>query len=86
MPHAAAIPVSPQTGLCVRPLFQNYKDTLQSQVLEAAGNRVGAVKFGADLSERSLSNFQEEQIGQLYELMLESTKPNKQFNIQEDGK
>ncbi|XP_074543304.1 succinate dehydrogenase assembly factor 3, mitochondrial [Halichoeres trimaculatus] len=66
--------------------WKNYKDTLQSQVLEAAGNRLGPAKFGADLSEGSLSNFQEEQIGQLYELMLESTKPNKQFNIQEDGK
>lgn len=66
--------------------WENYKDTLQSQVLEAAGVRLGPIKFGVDLSEASLSNFQEEQIGQLYELMLESTKPNKQFNIQEDGK
>jgi hypothetical protein len=28
-------------------------------------------------------DFQNEQIGQLYELMLESTKPNRQFDIQE---
>lgn len=41
--------------------------------------------FGADLSEQQLRDFQEEQIGQLYELMLESNKPNRQFHIQEDG-
>ncbi|KAJ0003596.1 hypothetical protein NQD34_008694 [Periophthalmus magnuspinnatus] len=64
--------------------WQNYKDTLQTQILESEGQRLGLVKFGANLSEEHLKNFQEEQIGQLYELMLESTKPNNQFNIQED--
>ncbi|XP_077052586.1 succinate dehydrogenase assembly factor 3, mitochondrial [Siphateles boraxobius] len=63
--------------------WQNYKDTLQMQVLETAGNK--KLVFGADLSEDKLKNFQEEQIGQLYELMLESTKPNRQFDIQEEG-
>ncbi|XP_035536864.1 succinate dehydrogenase assembly factor 3, mitochondrial [Morone saxatilis] len=66
--------------------WENYKATLQTQVLESAGERLGSVKFGADLSEMTLSNFQEEQIGQLYELMLESTKVNRQFDIQEDSK
>ncbi|XP_044028315.1 succinate dehydrogenase assembly factor 3, mitochondrial [Siniperca chuatsi] len=66
--------------------WENYKDTLQTQVLESAGERLRSVKFGVDLSEGKLSNFQEEQIGQLYELMLESTKPNRQFDIQEDSK
>uniref|UniRef100_A0A8D3AYZ6 Succinate dehydrogenase assembly factor 3 n=1 Tax=Scophthalmus maximus TaxID=52904 RepID=A0A8D3AYZ6_SCOMX len=56
-----------------------------------ANNRGGGINFtigasfGADLSDRKLSDFQEDQIGQLYELMLESTKPNRQFDIQEDG-
>ncbi|XP_039536692.1 succinate dehydrogenase assembly factor 3, mitochondrial [Pimephales promelas] len=63
--------------------WTNYKDTLQTQVLEAAANK--KVVFGADLSEDKLKDFQEEQVGQLYELMLESTKPNRQFNIQEEG-
>ncbi|CAM4633930.1 unnamed protein product [Leuciscus chuanchicus] len=63
--------------------WQNYKDTLQTQVLEAAGNK--KLVFGADLSEDKLKDFQEEQMGQLYELMLESTKPNRQFDIQEEG-
>lgn len=61
-------------------VLQIYKNTLQSQVLQSAGR---SVKFGADLAEEKISHFQEDQIGQLYELMLESTKPNTQFNIQE---
>ncbi|KAG7325853.1 hypothetical protein KOW79_010778 [Hemibagrus wyckioides] len=63
--------------------WEDYKDTLQTQVLEAAGSR--KLAFGADLSERQLRDFQDEQIGQLYELMLESTKPKRQFDVQEDG-
>lgn len=51
-------------------------------MLEAAGGEKMA--FGADLSERQLRDFQNEQIGQLYELMLESTKPSLQFHVQED--
>lgn len=65
--------------------LQNYKDTLQIQVLKSAGRQQNPVMFGADLSEEELSHFQDEQIGQLYELMLESTKVNKQFDIQEDN-
>ncbi|KAM9838914.1 succinate dehydrogenase assembly factor 3, mitochondrial [Aulostomus maculatus] len=66
--------------------WENYKYTLQAQVLESAGDRSSSIKFGANLSEGSLSDFQDEQIGQLYELLLESTKPNRQFDIQEDSK
>ncbi|KAG7265347.1 hypothetical protein CRUP_027072 [Coryphaenoides rupestris] len=63
--------------------WENYKDTLQNQVLDSSG-RLGNV--GSALPEDKLKDFQDEQIGQLYELMLESTKPNRQFNIQEDTK
>ncbi|XP_076864325.1 succinate dehydrogenase assembly factor 3, mitochondrial [Brachyhypopomus gauderio] len=63
--------------------WENYTATLQAQVLEAAG--VKTPTFGAELSEQSLRHFQDEQIGQLYELMLEATKPNRQFHIQEDS-
>lgn len=66
--------------------WQNYKDTLQTQILESAGEQLSSIKFGANLSEGKLHNFQDAQIGQLYELMLESTKPNRQFDIQEDSK
>ncbi|NP_001297844.1 succinate dehydrogenase assembly factor 3, mitochondrial [Esox lucius] len=65
--------------------WQNYRDTLQTQVLASAGDRVKRLEFGAELSEADLKLFQEEQVGQLYELMLESTKPKRQFNIQDDG-
>ncbi|XP_034017297.1 succinate dehydrogenase assembly factor 3, mitochondrial [Thalassophryne amazonica] len=64
--------------------WQNYKEALQTQVLEASGDASGPGCLGLDLPEEKLSDFQEEQIGQLYELMLESTKPNRQFDIHED--
>lgn len=64
--------------------WQNYKHTLQTQILESEGQRLSTVKFGTNLSEGQLKSFQDDQIGQLYELMLESTKPNNQFNIEED--
>ncbi|KAF4080611.1 hypothetical protein AMELA_G00173420 [Ameiurus melas] len=63
--------------------WEAYRDTLQTQVLEAAGR--GKMAFGADLSEQKLRDFQDDQMGQLYELMLESNKPNWQFHVQEDG-
>ena len=59
---------------------------MQTQVLDSAGQQLSSVKFGSNLSEGKLIDFQGEQIGQLYELMLESTKPNRQFDIQEDSK
>ncbi|KAL6099317.1 succinate dehydrogenase assembly factor 3, mitochondrial [Pungitius pungitius] len=66
--------------------WKNYKDTLQTQVLESAGGQKRSVKFGANLPDGTLGSFQDDQIGQLYELMLESTKSSRQFDIQEDGK
>ncbi|XP_028317800.1 succinate dehydrogenase assembly factor 3, mitochondrial [Gouania willdenowi] len=66
--------------------WQNYKVTLQTQVLDSVGKQISSVKFGANLSEEKLRHFQDEHIGQLYELMLESTKPNRQFDIQDDSK
>ncbi|XP_029023472.1 succinate dehydrogenase assembly factor 3, mitochondrial [Betta splendens] len=62
--------------------WENYRSTLQHQVLESAGH--SSVKFGANLSKEQVRHFQDEQIGQLYELMLESTKPKRQFHIWED--
>lgn len=64
--------------------WENYKSTLQSQILEAAGDRVKRPVFGSELTDDKLKDFQDEQMGQLYELMLESTKPNRQFDIQEE--
>ncbi|XP_023665493.2 succinate dehydrogenase assembly factor 3, mitochondrial [Paramormyrops kingsleyae] len=65
--------------------WENYKDGLQSQVLESAGREANVGKYGVDLSAEQLSQLQDQQIGQLYELMLESTKSNRQFSIQGDS-
>ncbi|KAJ8273843.1 hypothetical protein GJAV_G00106100 [Gymnothorax javanicus] len=64
--------------------WENYRETLQMQVLETVdrGTPKG-VPYGAHLSEEKLKQFQEQQFGQLYQLMLESTKPSPQFEIQE---
>ncbi|XP_077436478.1 succinate dehydrogenase assembly factor 3, mitochondrial [Vanacampus margaritifer] len=66
--------------------WENYKDTMQSQVLKSVRDKNGSLKFGINMPEEKLKDFQDDQIGQLYELLLESTKPNNQFNIQEDNK
>lgn len=66
--------------------WENYKNTMQTQILESAEKGLSSAKFGAILPDEKLKDFQEEQIGQLYELMLESTKSNRQFDIQEDTK
>ena len=42
------------------------------------------LEFGAVLADDKLKLLQDEQMGQLYELMLEATKPNRQFDIQDD--
>ncbi|KAJ8373152.1 hypothetical protein AAFF_G00270580 [Aldrovandia affinis] len=80
---------SPEEAKSFMKEWEGYRDTMQAQVLESAGGSGGqapSAAFGAELSDDRLKQFQEEQIGQLYELMLESTKPNRQFHIQEDGK
>nr|XP_057903120.1 succinate dehydrogenase assembly factor 3, mitochondrial [Doryrhamphus excisus] len=77
---------SPQQADNFMTEWQNYKDILQSQILESSGDQRTSPRFGIDMAEEKLSDFQDEQIGQLYELLLESTKPNRQFHIQEDTK
>lgn len=70
-------------------VFQSYRNTLQTQVLEssvsAGGGRGSSLKVGVHLSEQQLLHLQDEQVGQLYELLLETRKPNYQFHLQEDG-
>ncbi|KAJ3609171.1 hypothetical protein NHX12_023695 [Muraenolepis orangiensis] len=75
--------VSLPEGTAFMTEWENYKDTLQTQVLESSGQRGN---LGTALPEVKFKDFQDEQIGQLYELMVESTKPNRQFDIQEDTK
>ncbi|XP_028820166.1 succinate dehydrogenase assembly factor 3, mitochondrial [Denticeps clupeoides] len=64
--------------------WEKYRDTLQAQVLQCPGDEVKRGQFGTDLAEEKLKHFQDEQIGQLHELMLESTKPSRQFDVQSD--
>ncbi|XP_062385891.1 succinate dehydrogenase assembly factor 3, mitochondrial [Sardina pilchardus] len=64
--------------------WEQYRDTLQTQVLDAMSGKLEKLEFGAVLSDDRLKLFQDEQMGQLYELMLEATKPNRQFDIQDD--
>lgn len=56
---------------------------MQTQVLDSAQRRSGQLSFGTALTEEKLRLFQDQQVGQLYELMLESTRPNRQFNVQD---
>ncbi|XP_061838344.1 succinate dehydrogenase assembly factor 3, mitochondrial [Nerophis lumbriciformis] len=75
---------SPQQANNFMTEWQKYKDNLQSQILDASGSKGGSLSLGVNMSEKELNDFRQEQIGQLYELLLESTKPNSQFHIQED--
>ncbi|XP_069785836.1 succinate dehydrogenase assembly factor 3, mitochondrial, partial [Narcine bancroftii] len=62
-------------------LMQAYADVLQTQVMKNAMHPMQKVQYGANLTTNELQSFNEEQIGQLYELMQEASKPNDQFNI-----
>ncbi|MEE6466512.1 hypothetical protein FKM82_006973, partial [Ascaphus truei] len=52
-----------------------------------AGVRIPGVEgnFGTVLSEDKLNSLREEQIGQLHELMQETSKPKTQFDVVEDN-
>lgn len=58
--------------------LQGYRDVLQTQVLDSARRQPSSGRFGAALTEDKLLHFQDEQLGQLYQLMLESSRPSGQ--------
>ncbi|GCB72757.1 succinate dehydrogenase assembly factor 3, mitochondrial [Scyliorhinus torazame] len=64
--------------------WEAYADLLQEQVTQSVMSPMQSAPYGADLTANKLNNFSGEQIGQLYELMQEATKPNFQFNNQDD--
>ncbi|XP_078094078.1 succinate dehydrogenase assembly factor 3, mitochondrial [Mustelus asterias] len=64
--------------------WEAYADLLQAQATQSVMYPTQNAHFGADLTANKLNNFSEEQIGQLYELMQEATKPNFQFSNQDD--
>ncbi|XP_039593109.1 succinate dehydrogenase assembly factor 3, mitochondrial [Polypterus senegalus] len=74
---------SPEQAQSFLAEWEIYKDTLQNQVTEILRNKPNGIQVGVNLTDAQLNQFQEEQIGQLYQLMTESTKPCQQFNIQD---
>ncbi|XP_060681431.1 succinate dehydrogenase assembly factor 3, mitochondrial [Hemiscyllium ocellatum] len=55
--------------------WEAYADTLQAQATESVMHPVPKANYGIDLTANKLKDFNEEQIGQLYALMQEATKP-----------
>ncbi|XP_075067865.1 succinate dehydrogenase assembly factor 3, mitochondrial [Mixophyes fleayi] len=65
--------------------WEGYAAMLWEQAKEGLSNSDTKHQYGAPLSEKKLNSFNEEQIGQLHELMQETTKPKPQFDIIEDA-
>ncbi|XP_068094593.1 succinate dehydrogenase assembly factor 3, mitochondrial [Hyperolius riggenbachi] len=64
--------------------WEGYAALLLEQARIRLRNPASEEQFGASLSEEKLTSFNEEQIGQLHELMQEATKP-KPFDVSEDA-
>ncbi|XP_062899884.1 succinate dehydrogenase assembly factor 3, mitochondrial [Mobula hypostoma] len=64
--------------------WQAYADILQTQVMESAKQPMEKIRYGANLTANKLQSFNEQQIGQLYELMQEATKPNYELSTEND--
>uniref|UniRef100_A0A8D0BP44 Succinate dehydrogenase assembly factor 3 n=1 Tax=Salvator merianae TaxID=96440 RepID=A0A8D0BP44_SALMN len=64
--------------------WESYAVMLWQQVNQNTQNSANQPHFGSHLSEEKLNAFRDEQIGQLQELMVEATKPKRQFDILED--
>ncbi|KAM9307517.1 succinate dehydrogenase assembly factor 3, mitochondrial [Gastrophryne carolinensis] len=77
--------VSPAEAKLFLEEWQVYAETLWEQAKSGlnSANREGG--YGASLSEDKLNSLNEEQIGQLHELMQEATKPKLQFDVIEDA-
>ncbi|XP_017380664.1 succinate dehydrogenase assembly factor 3, mitochondrial [Cebus imitator] len=65
--------------------WEVYATVLSQQANENWQNSTGKACFGIFLPEEKLSDFRDEQIGQLQELMQETTKPNWQFSVSESA-
>nr|XP_033786958.1 succinate dehydrogenase assembly factor 3, mitochondrial isoform X5 [Geotrypetes seraphini]XP_033786959.1 succinate dehydrogenase assembly factor 3, mitochondrial isoform X5 [Geotrypetes seraphini]XP_033786961.1 succinate dehydrogenase assembly factor 3, mitochondrial isoform X5 [Geotrypetes seraphini]XP_033786962.1 succinate dehydrogenase assembly factor 3, mitochondrial isoform X5 [Geotrypetes seraphini]XP_033786963.1 succinate dehydrogenase assembly factor 3, mitochondrial isoform X5 [Geo len=66
--------------------WEAYALVLLQQTSESIQNPSQKTSYGIGLTKENINDFRQEQIGQLYELMQEATKPNRQFNITEDPK
>ncbi|XP_032108770.1 succinate dehydrogenase assembly factor 3, mitochondrial [Sapajus apella] len=65
--------------------WEVYATVLSQQANENRQNSTGKACFGIFLPEEKLNDFRDEQIGQLQELMQETTKPNWQFSVSESA-
>ncbi|XP_044147700.1 succinate dehydrogenase assembly factor 3, mitochondrial [Bufo gargarizans] len=64
--------------------WEDYAAMLWEQAKQGIEHSEAKGHYGAPLTENKLDYFNEEQIGQLHELMRETTKPKRQFDVVED--
>ncbi|NWH75942.1 SDHF3 factor, partial [Piaya cayana] len=91
--HRAAPPAEAQRFLreweasALRPPGRpNYAALIQQQINEGKENLREKTVYGIQLTEEKLNDFRDEQIGQLKELMDETTKLNKKISVSKDSK
>ncbi|XP_032092661.1 succinate dehydrogenase assembly factor 3, mitochondrial [Thamnophis elegans] len=65
--------------------WENYAMMLQQQANQHEQNTTNQPDFGAHLTKEKLNALRDEQVGQLYELMRETTKTKRQFSVLDDG-
>ncbi|XP_418673.2 succinate dehydrogenase assembly factor 3, mitochondrial [Gallus gallus] len=80
--HKAAGPAEAQRFLRE---WENYAALLWQQINEDKQSSKKKAVFGIQLTEEKLSDFRDEQIGQLKELMDEATKPKQKITTSEDS-
>uniref|UniRef100_A0A8C9NHD2 Succinate dehydrogenase assembly factor 3 n=1 Tax=Serinus canaria TaxID=9135 RepID=A0A8C9NHD2_SERCA len=65
--------------------WSDYAALIQQQINEDKQNLREKAVYGIQLTEEKLNDFRDEQIGQLKELMDETTKPHKKITISKDS-
>ncbi|XP_053916418.1 succinate dehydrogenase assembly factor 3, mitochondrial [Cuculus canorus] len=65
--------------------WENYAALIQQQINEGKENLREKTMYGIQLTEEKLNDFRDEQIGQLKELMDETTKLNKNITVSKDS-
>ncbi|KFO93221.1 hypothetical protein N320_09914, partial [Buceros rhinoceros silvestris] len=63
----------------------NYAALIQQQINEDKQNLREKTVYGIQLTEEKLNDFRDEQIGQLKELMDETTKSKKKISVSKDS-
>lgn len=64
--------------------WEDYAQVLEGQIAESLSeNRKFNPRVGVNISPKVLDNLDDGQVLQLFELKKETTKPNRQFNIQD---